>query len=40
LQNKGYTTAEGAFDYAEYKSESTYNMDCTSADGYTGELVF
>ena len=40
LQNKGYTTAEGAFDYAEYKLESTYNMDCTSADGYSGELVF
>jgi len=40
LEKQGYTTAEGAFDYAEYKSESTYNMDCTSADGYTGELVF
>lgn len=40
LERQGYTTAEGAFDYAEYKSESTYNMDCTSADGYAGELVF
>ncbi len=39
LEDQGYTTAEDAFDYAEYKSESTYPMDCISADGYTGLMV-
>ena len=40
LQNKGYTSAEQGFAWAESQSEATYPMSCISYDGYTGYMNF